>query len=485
LPWRTGRARWTRRDWVRALRGLRPAGWALTVALLTLWWYHGGYSSNTPWVYVVYQRVMLFACDLAAAATLGLWLVERVLRGAPPRLGPRGVFFGGLALIGACALSLQDSVVVPLTLGLLAHLLLLGGWYLMLVNDPPTPRTAGLVLAGVLGAQALLAVVQAVTQTTVWLEGLGLPWPGTQYPDSPGVSVVQTAGGGRWLRAYGTLSHPNILGGYLVLGLGVMVERYRATRARGWLLAAWLVSAGLLLTFSRSAWVGAAVMAGGVFWLTRQPAPRSRPDWPRVRRWAAASLGALTLLSLPVLPMLLARTTFGAEASRLEQRSMDDRQRLNQAAAEMLADRPLSGVGAGTFVVRLYQVAGVNLPLEPAHNLPLLLGAEMGLPGIAAQSAILAALAWRLWRRRKCGRHESLYNPAEQVFGAVLVGLLVIGFFDHYWWTMPPARMALATVLGLWVGWGEASEAGAIRAKSREHSGGVPPVTQSAAPPPG
>jgi hypothetical protein len=36
---------------------------------------------------------------------------------------------------------------------------------------------------------------------------------------------------------------------------------------------------------------------------------------------------------------------------------------------------------------------------------------------------------------------------------SILAALLVIGQFDHYWWTMPPARMWLATVLGLWAGY--------------------------------
>jgi hypothetical protein len=38
----------------------------------------------------------------------------------------------------------------------------------------------------------------------------------------------------------------------------------------------------------------------------------------------------------------------------------------------------------------------------------------------------------------------------------VLVGIFTAAAFDHYWWTMPPARMLIAVVLGLWAQEGNA-----------------------------
>jgi O-antigen ligase len=195
------------------------------------------------------------------------------------------------------------------------------------------------------------------------------------------------------------------------------------------------------------------------------------PDAARLRRWATAGAGALGLLSLPLLPLLLARASLGAPL-RLEQRSLSDRMRLNQAAVGMLVDRPVSGVGAGAFVVRLHQVAGVSLPLEPAHNLPLLLAAEMGGPGAVAVVVLAVALAGRWWVRRRAA------NPAEALMGAAVGGMLAVGLFDHYWWTMLPARLLLVTVIGLWVGWATPPE-------NRARAGNAPPATQSAAPPRG
>jgi F0F1-type ATP synthase assembly protein I len=55
-----------------------------------------------------------------------------------------------------------------------------------------------------------------------------------------------------------------------------------------------------------------------------------------------------------------------------------------------------------------------------------------------------AAIARRAWQRRRTAA------AAEMVWALVLLGMGVTGLFDHYWWTAPPARLACATVLGLW-----------------------------------
>ena len=74
----------------------------------------------------------------------------------------------------------------------------------------PPPAMVGAGLAGWMAVEAALGAVQTARQTTAGLHALGLYWPGTITPEMLGASVVQTASGLRWLRAYGTLPHPNI-----------------------------------------------------------------------------------------------------------------------------------------------------------------------------------------------------------------------------------------------------------------------------------
>jgi O-antigen ligase len=121
----------------------------------------------------------------------------------------------------------------------------------------------GLAASGAL--QAGLGFAQFMAQHTFGLKRLGEV---TMWPAWPGASIV-TVEGERILRAYGLTQHPNLLGGVLVIGLlaAVGLALRPAGQARGAAIAlAGANFGGLLLTFSRAAWlalsVGAVVMAG-------------------------------------------------------------------------------------------------------------------------------------------------------------------------------------------------------------------------------
>src|SRR3989344_8869204 len=98
-------------------------------------------------------------------------------------------------------------------------------------------------------------LTQGVVQASKWL-GLSRidPW-------QPGPSVIEFLDQ-RWLRAYGSLAHPHILGGFLAICLLVIVislvkeqQVNKHLRYFYW-LAAIITFFGLITTFSRSAWLG-------------------------------------------------------------------------------------------------------------------------------------------------------------------------------------------------------------------------------------
>ncbi|MCR4256087.1 MAG: hypothetical protein NUW08_00075, partial [Candidatus Uhrbacteria bacterium] len=106
---------------------------------------------------------------------------------------------------------------------------------------------------------ALLGLWQYATQSVIGSTWLGMA---SQNPADLGVSVIGVEGR-RVLRAYGGFPHPNILGGWLAFGLmGVTFLAARVIeRARRIALAAAgaLFAVALVLTFSRSAWIAAAI----------------------------------------------------------------------------------------------------------------------------------------------------------------------------------------------------------------------------------
>ncbi len=106
---------------------------------------------------------------------------------------------------------------------------------------------------------ALLAVWQYATQFVIGSKWLGIA---TQNPADLGVSVIEVAGR-RMLRAYGGFPHPNILGGWLAFGLAavVLLGSYDESRRRriGLAITGILFSLALVFSFSRAAWIAAAI----------------------------------------------------------------------------------------------------------------------------------------------------------------------------------------------------------------------------------
>lgn len=428
----------------QALTDLRRRTWPVVMLSLSLWWVHVLRSGPFPDLYFTYQSILIFASDVTVAFILNIWLIERWLRREPLRFGPKALGYSGLALIAACALSSLTSLDWGLTLAFTAHLLLLGGLYLLCVNDPPSPTEIGWLFGGALLAQASVALLEAISQNTEWLHFLHLPWPGSLTAATSAASVAQNAEGARWLRAYGTLPHPNILGGVLLLYLGAVIERcLQPERKReAWLLALALGVVSLALTFSRAAWLGAGIMLlGGII---LRPVVEARGRWSRL---LLVSLASAFLTALLLLPFFIARAT-GDASIPTEQRSADERALFAQAGLEVIQARPWLGVGAGAFVESLAQRSDWHNRLEPVHNLFLLVTAETGVGGALAVLGLGGAILWRLWHRRRVA------SLSEMMWGLALLGALTVGQFDHFWWTLPPARTLFVIALGWWAGAG-------------------------------
>jgi hypothetical protein len=105
---------------------------------------------------------------------------------------------------------------------------------------------------------SLLASIQVAHQGSLGLKVLG---EFQVDPASSGTVIVQ-AGDIRWLRPYGLLPHPNMLGGFLVIGLLGVFSWSLSEQKKCWFLGAVIFVFGLwtlFLSFSRSAWLAFAV----------------------------------------------------------------------------------------------------------------------------------------------------------------------------------------------------------------------------------
>jgi O-antigen ligase len=152
----------------------------------------------------------------------------------------------------------------------------------------------------------------------------------------------------------------------------------------------------MVLTFSRGALVGLAVIALILVWRAR----------PTPRQWAALALvGVFAFLVLPsnykertgaVLEFVP-----GANQSESSDPSLRGRTSEVTAAWQMFLDHPVVGVGAGNYETR-YQAYAEDIGLESRrverqpHSLPLEIAAEHGLIGLAVFGLLLWVCMSRL-----------------------------------------------------------------------------------------
>jgi O-antigen ligase len=116
----------------------------------------------------------------------------------------------------------------------------------------------------------------------------------------------------------------------------------------------------------------------------------------------------------------------------------------------MIREYPLTGVGIGAFIIELARRAGEGYIVEPAHNVLLLAGAELGIPGMLLVIAISISFVLQLFKTQ---------NQNKILVGATLTGLGVISLFDHYLWTLAPSRLMFGLVIGLFAGQGSSNDA--------------------------
>ena len=286
--------------------------------------------------------------------------------------------------------------------------------------------------AGIL--QAVLAIWQFVSQGIVANKFLGLA---SHYPELPMDIVVENSFG-RWLRAYGGLAHPNILGGFLAGVILIIVFLYFTSEHKtisDWLKRIFLAVAlvvteiGLFFSFSRSAALAVIIgYAFFIFWIVlakSQPTPaliqkggRTLYDVFRITFYLAL-VGILLLCIYQ--PLLSSRM---AGQGRLEQRSNEERILYIQQARQIIAGHWLLGVGMGNYTYQLAQSRPQSngWELQPVHNVFLLVWGELGLVGLLAFLSILA-MAMVLAIRN------------NRIFVGLVLVLIIVAFFDHYLWT--------------------------------------------------
>lgn len=172
-----------------------------------------------------------------------------------------------------------------------------------------------------------------------------------------------------------------------------------------------------LLTFSRSGWLALIVELGVLIALLY------RHHMGKLIRYGVI---IATIMS----PLLVYMLLFSSQTA--VQSSNYNRTILNEIAWDMFSERPAFGQGPGSFIPtvsnnRVY-IEEFGAPLD-AHGFVQKIGAEMGVVGLLAYLALLAAVARRLYRTY----HRFVYNDVSAYLLASLMMMVVgVTFFQLF-----------------------------------------------------
>ncbi|MFH0930296.1 MAG: O-antigen ligase family protein [Candidatus Moraniibacteriota bacterium] len=312
--------------------------------------------------------------------------------------------------------------------------------------------------------QSLLGIAQFIHNESLGLRILGESIIGSNIE---GVAKI-IINGEKHIRAYGTFPHPNILAGFLLVPLfiiiGALLSRKlsylgkQRTRAEPnlsdtltqdipsafssaeekkqenvshetflefiprWALFTILIITGLgfLLTFSRSAFLG--LFIGLVILFARISYMRSsRRILKNNFKLSATSIIALMFITI----LMLTNTSF------FSNQSLQERNLYQNVSYETILKHPLAGVGIGQFVISEYQ----NYPnleswqYQPVHNIYLLVFSELGIIGLTSFVLFLAIFLYL--KSRGVQKYDRL---TYLLFCCIVFSFLYISFFDHYFW---------------------------------------------------
>lgn len=321
------------------------------------------------------------------------------------------------------SLSSPSAVIVFSALKLTSGVLIF--IYLSTLQSLRRIHIAFAILSLVGAAQSLLGIVQFALQKSTGLRVLGET---IFSPLSTNIAEI-TINTIQYIRPPGTFTHANVFGMFLVLSWITSAVYLRATALsnnRGWThyskiwitLSGLIITPGILLSFSRSAYIAFGLsLILLIFNVIRSKTGEA------FKIFVYASFALSILLSLILSPVIVPR---GTNIESGGDQALSSRISRTEDAVSIIADSPLIGQGAGSYVPESLMRFPEREPWEyqPVHNY-LVVISEIGVIG----GLILAILIFCMYPKIK--------NTDIQIPSIALTTILICMIaFDHYFWTI-------------------------------------------------
>jgi O-antigen ligase len=244
---------------------------------------------------------------------------------------------------------------------------------------------------------------------------------------TPGIANASVAGN-LILRPYGTFSHPNVLAGFLLIVISlILFRKYKLNLFYGASLV--IFSIALLVTLSRT-----AILLFAIIIFLKTVLLYKEKLYQKKFLFSLLAIMIIILYFVFLSPFSLRFLE-----SPLGDISVTQRESLANAALAMFLKNPLFGVGVNNFLVNLpsFLSQRTTLLIQPVHNIYLLILAETGITGFLLSIAVII-LAFK-----------NIYNKKNLLIGLLFFEVLFLGFFDHYFLTLQQGQLLTALIIGL------------------------------------
>lgn len=304
--------------------------------------------------------------------------------------------------------------------------------------------------------QSILGIGQFLINRSLGLRFLGESILG---PNIDGVAKI-IINSEKYIRAYGTLPHPNILAGFLVVPLFIIIGEilrrnvsYETSPVRipDWLLwpSGLILGSGFIMSFSRSAFLGFSIglliyfvvaaylrlYRNKLYTCLNKTRTSATPAFQTIRtqlphRVPKINFG-IAIVSIIVLAFIT--IMWLKDTSFFSKQSLQERSLYNIVSYETISTHPIKGVGLGQFVLNAFY----NYPnleswqYQPAHNMYLLIFSELGIFGLVLAILFSITFLLKIWDRVR-----TEYNLTYLIYYCIIISYLVLSFFDHYFWDL-------------------------------------------------
>ena len=369
----------------------------------TMWIWHVGLLNADKWEYgtfILYGTELLLW--LIIVLQLGVWIKSKRIGLMDLKLSSSKskIVIGVWLLVIWSGLSIFWSPDKQLAFYWWIKLLEVVALFFIIINLKVDFKKIGwaFLASGVI--QSFLAMGQFWSQQVIGNKWLGMA---EHLPYDIGAIVISYFDGidyYRWIRAYGSLAHPNVLGGFLVvcffLGLYLHLNYQPSLKKIISSLSLLVIFVGMFFSFSRGAWLAWLVLY--LFLIVMFLV------YKKVGRVNLIKLGVYLALLFAVLsviyqPLVVSRFSGSDE---LEIRSIQDRLRSMREAKQMISENFVFGTGLGNYTYNLYlrDQSLRQWDYQPVHNIFLLALSETGIVGFIGFLLIFGYPIFKLYPLR-------------------------------------------------------------------------------------